>query len=1399
MAGRSVDVSLVIKAIDQSKSALDTVAQSLAGIAVAQKAVASGSSDTGKALDGLFKNIDELDKVLRNLSGGGDKLAGVYSRQTEALSKATAQIDTYKAKLSELKAIQASYQTQLKNNFVGPLLPDVTKSNLRSVTSKINRIEYSSLPNAEAAQARALEAVRQTRDAQRQIAETQNQVSAAIRTSVAEYDRLSAAAERAAAASARQAAEANRNAQVVPRINAATGVSRPAATDNGATFSALEAKLSAEIKAEADALKQLETYAQGVAESLDPAVRTMRLLVEEQSRLTAAVNAGKLTQDQANAAIAKYKTQLSGQAAAAEKASRETEQLATYVQELRRSYDPAAYAAKFFENEQKRLNAAVRAGVLDQQEYAKALDVVKKRRDQLGEKNQVRLFGLEPFQTQNLMFQFNDIATQLASGTSLTQTLAQQGGQIIQLFPRVGNAIAGAFTVGTAGAVALIAAFGLVVARAFDIEDRIRSLNATLIANADGASYNAEKVIASAKAMREFGVAIDDAMKIANVAINAGLDESKFTRFGEASKGLALRLGTDVPSAAQRLADALTGGYDALVALDKQTNIFTASELRNIRSLIENGKVIEANEMAAKILDQRLSDVARKSEGPWAKATNDLAVSWNNLLDRLANSGPVSGTVDILTSLISKTSELVDWIGKVNQEGGQGSAWWTALFGASPTLGVAVAPWMRTGSSGSPQTVAGGKGDRASIDYASQTAAELADANRRQKQNDEIAAAKDRLAVEVKITKESELQAAVAAKRRVLELEAQKQFPLGDPKIRTDYVEAQLRIYREGLERQLADFNKGAQSALEQRMRAEESALKGYVARVVRTESAGNPNARNPNSSATGLGQFIDSTWLATFKKEFPAQAKQLSDAAILSLRTNVEVSKALIEAYARDNAAILKKAGVGITEANLYLAHFLGPDGAVKVLKANPNASIADVLGGTRGGRAAIAANPTILGGNATAGSVIGFAQRRFPGENAGSSVQARLEGENAIQEAINRRDAAQREFNSDLDDEIAKRSLIAQNEKELLGLSGKALLDKQKEQAIAEAILAARTKLRDKLNDPNADLSQAQIDAITQSVGAKFDAQTTSVVAGELQNKVSELLALRDQIQAQIRSELERGNANTARELEGQLTTVNGRLLDASKELYDYQVRNADALGLSAEQLDTLKLKQDALTESTRQWTSILGIDGQRIANTFTTTMVNAIDQFAQAVASGKDAFSSLWDAFRSFAANFLIQIAQMIQQQIIFNLVSGLLSGFAGSIAGPASSSFSSASVGLRAHSGGVVGMASTYGRNTGMVPVNPAWFANANRYHTGGIAGLKPGEVPSILQAGEEVLTRSDPRHVMNGGGAGGGVKIVNTFDHADFFSKGADTRAGEKAILNMVRSNPRAFKQAMSGG
>jgi hypothetical protein len=127
--------------------------------------------------------------------------------------------------------------------------------------------------------------------------------------------------------------------------------------------------------------------------------------------------------------------------------------------------------------------------------------------------------------------------------------------------------------------------------------------------------------------------------------------------------------------------------------------------------------------------------------------------------------------------------------------------------------------------------------------------------------------------------------------------------------------------------------------------------------RIIGVESGGNPNATNPNSSASGLGQFIDSTWLDTIRAARPDLAGR-SDNELLALKSNPQLSREMTEAYANQNQAILTKAGVPVTPGNTYLAHFAGPGGAVKVLQADPNTSVEAILGNQ-----AVQANPFLRG----------------------------------------------------------------------------------------------------------------------------------------------------------------------------------------------------------------------------------------------------------------------------------------------------------------------------------------------------------------------------------------------------------------------------------------------------
>lgn len=130
----------------------------------------------------------------------------------------------------------------------------------------------------------------------------------------------------------------------------------------------------------------------------------------------------------------------------------------------------------------------------------------------------------------------------------------------------------------------------------------------------------------------------------------------------------------------------------------------------------------------------------------------------------------------------------------------------------------------------------------------------------------------------------------------------------------------------------------------------------GLIDSIIGAESGGDSNARNPNSSAAGLGQFIDSTWLDMLAKHRPDITGSPQD--LIALKSDPSLSKAMTEAYAADNGQILTNAGLPVTPGSTYLAHFAGPQGAVKVLQSDPNAPVSDVLGA-----AAVKANPFLQG----------------------------------------------------------------------------------------------------------------------------------------------------------------------------------------------------------------------------------------------------------------------------------------------------------------------------------------------------------------------------------------------------------------------------------------------------
>jgi hypothetical protein len=139
-----------------------------------------------------------------------------------------------------------------------------------------------------------------------------------------------------------------------------------------------------------------------------------------------------------------------------------------------------------------------------------------------------------------------------------------------------------------------------------------------------------------------------------------------------------------------------------------------------------------------------------------------------------------------------------------------------------------------------------------------------------------------------------------------------------------------------------------------------------YLLATAQVESGLNPQAGAATSSARGLFQFIEQTWLGTIKQSgaqlgygryADAIAKtssghyQVSDPAmraeILKLRNDPTANAVMAGAFTKANADYLAtKLGRQPSEGELYIAHFLGAGGAARLISlaaADPNAKASD------------------------------------------------------------------------------------------------------------------------------------------------------------------------------------------------------------------------------------------------------------------------------------------------------------------------------------------------------------------------------------------------------------------------------------------------------------------------
>ena len=141
-----------------------------------------------------------------------------------------------------------------------------------------------------------------------------------------------------------------------------------------------------------------------------------------------------------------------------------------------------------------------------------------------------------------------------------------------------------------------------------------------------------------------------------------------------------------------------------------------------------------------------------------------------------------------------------------------------------------------------------------------------------------------------------------------------------------------------------------------------------YLLATARRESSLNPQAKSTTSSATGLFQFIDRTWLDLMRRHGaeagfsdlaghidvaqnnrPSVADGQKKQEILALRHDPELAAFMAGKLTKESQSILEN-GLNrtATDKDLYLSHFFGPTAATKFIKlseAAPQSTAAELF----------------------------------------------------------------------------------------------------------------------------------------------------------------------------------------------------------------------------------------------------------------------------------------------------------------------------------------------------------------------------------------------------------------------------------------------------------------------
>lgn len=128
-------------------------------------------------------------------------------------------------------------------------------------------------------------------------------------------------------------------------------------------------------------------------------------------------------------------------------------------------------------------------------------------------------------------------------------------------------------------------------------------------------------------------------------------------------------IGTDVPDAAQVIGKALSSPVEGIGALERQIGKLRPEQEAMIKNFMETGRVADAQGVVLDVLRGKIGGTAEIMNTGLTKATSDVKKAWDELLESMGRSGPVTTTTNTGLTLVSRTlAGIKDMVDTFNME-----------------------------------------------------------------------------------------------------------------------------------------------------------------------------------------------------------------------------------------------------------------------------------------------------------------------------------------------------------------------------------------------------------------------------------------------------------------------------------------------------------------------------------------------------------------------------------------------------------------------------------------------------------------------------------------------------------------------------------------------------------